>query len=95
MNRSSQDRSGIACPTKPPSMSSAAAKHWALALFVALAAFALALVLLARAASVKRHAYDNACVQQMTNDEHASMEAFFQNPSGQDALLQVVVACSK
>lgn len=93
MNRSSQDRSGITCPTNAPSTSSVSAKHWAFALFVGLAVFALALALLVRAASVKRHAYDKACAQRMANDEHASLEAFFQNPPGQDALQRIVTAC--
>jgi hypothetical protein len=35
------------------------------------------------------------CRTRALNDAHASMEAFFQNPSGQDALQQAIAACRK
>jgi hypothetical protein len=33
--------------------------------------------------------------QQVANDEHASLEAFFQNPAEQDALAQAITVCTR
>ena len=35
------------------------------------------------------------CLRQVANDEHVSLEAFFQNPSQQDAFVQAVTLCSR
>jgi hypothetical protein len=35
------------------------------------------------------------CLQQVANEEHASLEAFFQNPTEQDALVQAMNVCSR
>jgi hypothetical protein len=35
------------------------------------------------------------CLQQVANEEHVSLEAFFQNPAEQDALVQAMNVCSR
>ena len=35
------------------------------------------------------------CLQQVANEEHTSLEAFFQNPAEQDALVQAMNVCSR
>ena len=35
------------------------------------------------------------CLQQIANEEHVSLEAFFQNPAQQDALVQAMNVCSR
>jgi hypothetical protein len=35
------------------------------------------------------------CLQQVKNEEHMSLEAFFQNPTEQDALAQAMNVCSR
>jgi hypothetical protein len=35
------------------------------------------------------------CLQQVANEEHTSLEAFFQNPAEQDALVQAMSVCSR
>lgn len=35
------------------------------------------------------------CLQQVANEEHLSLEAFFQNPAGQDAMVQAIDLCSR
>jgi hypothetical protein len=35
------------------------------------------------------------CLQQVANEEHVSLEAFFQNPADQDALVQAMNVCSR
>jgi hypothetical protein len=35
------------------------------------------------------------CLQEVANEEHVSLEAFFQNPAGQDALVQAMRICSR
>jgi hypothetical protein len=35
------------------------------------------------------------CLQQVANEEHVSLEAFFQNPAEQDALVQAMSVCSR
>ncbi|WP_454805950.1 hypothetical protein [Paraburkholderia fungorum] len=37
---------------------------------------------------------DGECLQRVTNGEHASLEAFFQNPVQRDAMAQAINACS-
>ncbi|MFK4445995.1 hypothetical protein ABH944_006190 [Caballeronia udeis] len=37
---------------------------------------------------------DQACFQKKMNDEHTLMEAFFQAPAGQDAVVEAMRACS-
>jgi len=35
------------------------------------------------------------CLQQVANEEHVSLEAFFQNPAAQDAMVQAMEVCSR
>jgi hypothetical protein len=35
------------------------------------------------------------CLQQVANQEHVALEAFFQNPTEQDALAQAVAVCAR
>ena len=35
------------------------------------------------------------CLQQVSNEEHVSLEAFFQNPMGQDAMVQAMEVCAR
>ena len=35
------------------------------------------------------------CLRQIANDEHVSLEAFFQNPAQQDAFVQAMTVCSR
>lgn len=61
---------------------------------IAVSAFALLLVAVARAPAIVE-ANNNRCLRQIANDEHTSLEAFFQNPVEQDALAQAIAACSR
>lgn len=56
-----------------------------------LAVFVLAVV--KAPSSVKSN--NMRCLQQVANEEHVSLEAFFQNPAGQDALVQAMGVCSR
>jgi len=35
------------------------------------------------------------CLEQVANEEHESLKAFFQNPAGQDAMAQATELCSR
>ena len=35
------------------------------------------------------------CLQQVSNEEHVSLEAFFQNPMEQDAMVQAMEVCAR
>ncbi|SDG80466.1 hypothetical protein SAMN05216466_105241 [Paraburkholderia phenazinium] len=56
-----------------------------------LALFALAVV----KAPSSAKSNNMRCLQQVANEEHASLEAFFQNPAQQDALVQAMRICSR
>jgi hypothetical protein len=68
--------------------------RWAAGIAIAVAAIALFLTAVAYAPESIR-ANNNLCLQQVANDEHASLEAFFQNPAQQDAFVQAVTVCSR
>ena len=72
-------------------------KHWITALAFVLAVIAiLTCIVVARADTVPRAgAGDKACKTASASEEHALLEAFFQNPSGQDSLAQISIACSR
>lgn len=63
---------------------------WAIAA-TALGLFAVAVVY----APSSVGANNTLCLQQFANEEHVSLEAFFQNPAQQDAFVQAVTICSK
>ncbi|PCE22914.1 hypothetical protein BWP39_24845 [Paraburkholderia acidicola] len=57
---------------------------------------AIALLITAVAiAPASVRANNTLCFQQVANDEHVSLEAFFQNPAQQDAFIQAVTLCSR
>lgn len=68
--------------------------RWTAGIAVAAVAIAAFLVAVAYAPASIR-ANNKLCLQQIANDEHASFEAFFQNPAEQDAFVQAVTVCSR
>jgi hypothetical protein len=68
--------------------------RWAIG--IAIAAIGVTLFLTAVAiAPASVRANNTLCLQQVANDEHLSLEAFFQNPAQQDAFVQAVTLCSR
>ncbi|SAL65699.1 hypothetical protein AWB69_07425 [Caballeronia udeis] len=56
----------------------------------------LAALLVAPSCSVSSSRANNArCLQAFANDEHRSLEAFFQDPALQDSLVQAIDHCSR
>jgi hypothetical protein len=53
------------------------------------------LVVAASFAPVASRDVDQACFKRKLGDEHALMEAFFQNPPEQSAIFQAIRACSR
>lgn len=71
-------------------------KRWIVALAIASAVIAVVLSIALRIdAPPRRVNAEKACLSSATDDEHASLEAFFQNPSGDDALKQASLSCAK
>jgi hypothetical protein len=68
--------------------------RWAVGIAVAVAAIGAFLMAIACAPASIR-ANNNLCLQQVANDEHTTLEAFFQNPAEQDALVQAITICSR
>jgi hypothetical protein len=68
--------------------------RWAIGIGVALLAIGSLLVAVAYAPESIR-ANNNLCLRQIANDEHTSLEAFFQNPAEQDAFVQAITVCSR
>jgi len=68
--------------------------RWAAGIAVAVAAIG-AVVLAIACAPASIRANNNLCLQQVANDEHTTLEAFFQNPAEQDALVQAITICSR
>jgi len=69
-------------------------KHWVNALTLTW----LVLTLLVAAGLSFLLAYGEvnpACFERKMNDEHTLMEAFFQNPPAQNAMMQAIHACSR
>lgn len=69
-------------------------RHWTIGIAVTVAAVALVAAAVAAAPASVR-ANNSGCLEQLANDEHASLEAFFQNPAQQDALVQAITVCSR
>jgi hypothetical protein len=62
----------------------------------AVGAILLAALLVALACSVSSGRANNAqCLQAFANDEHRSLDAFFQDPALQDSLLKAIDQCSR
>lgn len=68
--------------------------RWTVGIAVALAAIGSFLAAVACAPASIR-ANNNLCLEQVANDEHATLEAFFQNPAEQDAFVQAITVCSR
>jgi hypothetical protein len=68
--------------------------RWTVGASVAAVAIALFLMAVALAPASIR-ANNDLCLQQVANDEHTSLEAFFQNPDQQDAFVQAITVCSR
>jgi Na+/glutamate symporter len=70
------------------------ALRWSASIAVAVATVGLVIVALASApASIRTN--NERCLQQIANEEHTSLEAFFQNPAEQDAFVEAVTVCSR
>jgi hypothetical protein len=67
---------------------------WIKGAAISLTIFGLFMVLAARSIS-SRPAVNELCLKQMAREEHTTLEAFFQNPADQDALVQAITACSQ
>jgi hypothetical protein len=66
------------------------------AVSAASAILGIAALLLALVCSVSSSRANNArCLQAFANDEHRSLEAFFQDPAPQDSLVQAIDQCSR
>ncbi len=62
----------------------------------AIAVLGSAALMVALACSVSSSRANNArCLQAFANDEHRSLDAFFQDPSMQDSLVQAIDQCSR
>lgn len=69
-------------------------RHWAVGIAVTLllaALFAAAL----HFAEPSARANTTLCLQQFANDQHVSLEAFFQNPAQQDVFVEAMTVCSR
>jgi hypothetical protein len=69
-------------------------RHWTVAIGTTLVIIALFAIAAGLAASSVR-ANNTLCFQQVANDEHVSLDAFFQNPVQQDALAEAATLCSR
>jgi hypothetical protein len=68
--------------------------QWVIGIANMLLILALFVLAVARAPSSVR-SNNMRCLQQVANEEHVSLEAFFQNPAEQDALVQAMSVCSR
>jgi hypothetical protein len=69
-------------------------RHWVVGIAITLVLLALLATALHFAAPSAR-ANTRLCLQQFANDEHVSLEAFFQNPAQQDAFVAAMTVCSR
>jgi hypothetical protein len=61
-----------------------------------IAVLGLAALLVALACSLSSHRANNArCLQSFADDEHRSLDAFFQDAALQDSLMQAIDQCSR
>lgn len=68
--------------------------RWMVGIVNMLAILALFMLAVVKAPSSVR-ANNARCLRQIANEEHVTLEAFFQNPTEQDALAQAVAVCSR
>ena len=94
MENVQKNRAGGVVPRERRRLMSAAWVQWVVGIANMLLILALFVLAVARAPSSTRS--NNArCLQRVANEEHLSLEAFFQNPTEQDALAQAVAQCSR
>lgn len=68
--------------------------RWIVGVVNMLAILALFVLAVVKAPSSVR-ANNTRCLRQIATEEHVALEAFFQNPTEQDALAQAVAICSR
>ncbi|MFM0736023.1 hypothetical protein PQQ51_02100 [Paraburkholderia xenovorans] len=68
--------------------------RWVAGLAMTCAAIAL-FVTAVIVAPASTRANNRLCLEQAANDAHVSLDAFFQNPANQDALVQAITLCSR
>lgn len=69
-------------------------RHWVSGAAITLSVIAL-FALAAGLATSSVRANNASCLQQVANDAHVSLEAFFQNPAQQDAFVEAATLCSR
>jgi hypothetical protein len=69
-------------------------RHWVAGVAITLSIIAL-FALAAGLATSSVRANNASCLQQVANEEHVSLEAFFQNPAQQDAFVEAATLCSR
>lgn len=94
MRNSAAQRTAARRSTQSQAWLSEGGLRWALGSAVSLIAIGL-FVAAAIYAPDSTRANNRLCLQQLANDEHTSLEAFFQNPAEQDAFVQAVTVCSR
>ncbi|NRO96450.1 hypothetical protein GWC77_10955 [Paraburkholderia sp. NMBU_R16] len=85
------------CPASAPrplEIAHRQAWRWTIGICVTLSLVGSIAVTLYASSSITP-AEEARCRTRASNDAHASFEAFFQNPSGQNALQQAIAACRK
>jgi hypothetical protein len=80
--------------TQPPSWITENGLRWALGATIWLVAMVIVVVAIIYAPDSTR-ANTRLCLEQIANEEHTSLEAFFQNPAQQDAFAQAMTICSR
>ncbi|PMS34980.1 hypothetical protein C0Z20_19680 [Trinickia symbiotica] len=74
-------------------------RRWVIAILTASAFVAVVLSITVIRTDAPSHVTDvnggKSCLSSAADNAHASLEAFFQNPSGNDALKQASLSCSK
>jgi hypothetical protein len=70
------------------------ALYWVVGIANMLVILALFILAVVKAPSSVR-ANNARCLQQVANQEHVALEAFFQNPTEQDALAQTMAVCAR
>jgi hypothetical protein len=68
--------------------------YWTVGIANMLAILALFILAVVKAPSSVR-ANNARCLQQVANQEHVALEAFFQNPTEQDAFAQAMAVCAR
>jgi len=86
------EMNGVAC--RREGFLSEAGWQWLVGIANMLLILALFVLAVVKAPSSVR-SNNMRCLQEVANEEHASLEAFFQNSAGQDALVQAMRICSR